>query len=450
MSDARRCAAISRSAWVSKQGMLQTLQPPFRLDNCHARSDRSQGCCQGTSRALIQVQQVVPCRAQMLLLMGVVEHQGTTLSFKPSVLNGAVQGPDAAGARYALVGVVEHQGTTLSNGHYVAFVQRGLTLPACQAVAAALQQHCPPADPAPAGSNGSRQSTTNADAESGVSSGSESAGAAAEQCTPSSSSQGSGAAAGRGGGTSTGASGGHRRKRSRSPAESSSGSGSSDAAAGRGGAKAGLAGGRTEAPSSGRGGTAAEASQGSASPAGPAGKGANSANPSETASCTAKPDLVEAEMPPDDWETKAVADSPEDDVKPARTSAEASAAPAEEAGPATASPENHTCSSPEAPIPSASEPLCDSESVENARHESDVHAASAALENGQTPPPDAHPHSKPETPPLPERTDGSQISTGLQSGPPAWYCISDTQVKSVSAAEVMACEAYLLLYTRIA
>ena len=155
-------------------------------------------------------------------------------------------------------------------------------------------------------------------------------------------------------------------------------------------------------------------------------------------------------MPPDDWETKAVSDSPEVDVKSPRSSTEASAAPAGEAGPATASPENRTCSSSEAPIPSASEPLCDLESVESARHESDPHAASAALENGQTPSPDADPFPNLETHPLPERTDGSQILTGLQSGPPAWFCISDTQVKSVSAAEVMACEAYLLLYTRIA
>ena len=411
--------------------MLQTLQPPFRRDSFQAHSDGLQGFCRGTK-----------------------------LSFESTAPSGAVQGPDAAGARYALVGVVEHQGTTLSNGHYVAFVQRGLSLPACSAVAAALQQHCPPAEPALAGSNGSSQSTAAAaaDAEGGVSSSSQSTGAAAESGTLSSSSQSSGAAAGRGGGTSAGASDGHRRKRSRSPAGSSSMGRSSDAAPGVGGAKAGLAGGNAEAPRSGSGkaeaassssgGSAAEASQGSASPAEPEGKDAASAKPSGTALRTARPNLVKDEMPPDDWEAKAVADGLEDDVKPPRGSVEVSDAPAGEAGPAAASPENDTCSSSETPIPSASKPLCDSEPVENARQEFDPHATSAPLENGQSPSPDAHSHSEPETHPLPERTDGSKISNGLQSGPPAWYCISDTQVKSVSAADVMACEAYLLLYTR--
>ena len=430
-----------RPACVSKQGMLQTVPPPLRRDNFQAHSDGLQGCCQGAQLSLV-----------------------------PTALSGAVQGPDAAGARYALVGVVEHQGTTLSNGHYVAFVQRGLSLPACPAVAVVLQQHCPPAEPAPAGSHSNAAAAAAADAEGGDSSSSRRTGAAAETGMPSCSSQSSGAAGGRGWGTSAGALDGHRRKRSHSPAESSSRGSSSDAAAGGGGARAGLAGGKAEAvssgsskaeatssgraesvpPSSGSGGPAAEAGQGSASPSGaPDGKDDASAKPSGAASHTAKPDLVDAEMPPDDWEAKAVADSSED-VEPPQGSAEVSAAPAGETGPAAASPENHTCSSSEAPIPSASEPLCDSAPVENARQESDLHATSAPLENGETSSSDAHSHSESETRPLPERTDGSQISNGLQSGPPAWYCISDTQVKSVSAADVMACEVYLLLYTRIA
>lgn len=455
-----------RSARVSKQGMLQTLQPPFRLDNVLAHSEGSQGCCQGTKLsfastaptgavqgpdALHQVHPMVLCRAQMLLLVKAVKDQGPTLSFELIVPNGAVQGPDAVGARYTLVGVVEHQGMTLSNGHYVAFVQRGLALPACPVVAAALQQHCPPAEPAPAGSHGSSQSTTAA-AEGGVSSSSQNTGAVAGKGNPSSSSQSSGAAAGRGRGTSAGASDGHPWKRSRSPAKSSSRSTSSDAAAagGGGGLKAGLAGGKAEATSSGSGGPAAEVSQGSAYPAELEGKDAASAKPSGSASRPAKPKLVEAVMSPDDWEAKPLADSPEDDVKPALGSAEVSAAPAEEAGAAPASAENQTSSSSEGPVPSASESLSDSEPVENARQESDLHATSAPLENGQTPSPDADSHSDVEAHPLPESTAGSQNSAGLQSGSSAWYCISDTQVKSVSAAEVMACEAYLLLYTRIA
>eukprot|EP00891_Asterochloris_glomerata_P003980 jgi/Astpho2/3980/fgenesh1_pg.00063_%23_38_t len=401
--------------------------------------------------ALHQVHPMVLCRAQMLLLVKAVKDQGPTLSFELIVPNGAVQGPDAVGARYALVGVVEHQGMTLSNGHYVAFVQRGLALPACPAVAAALQQHCPPAEPAPAGSHGSSQSTTAA-AEGGVSSSSQNTGAVAGKGNPSSSSQSSGAAAGRGRGTSAGASDGHPWKRSRSPAKSSSRSTSSDAAAagGGGGLKAGLAGGKAEATSSGSGGPAAEVSQGSAYPAELEGKDAASAKPSGSASRPAKPKLVEAVMSPDDWEAKPLADSPEDDVKPALGSAEVSAAPAEEAGAAPASAENQTSSSSEGPVPSASESLSDSEPVENARQESDLHATSAPLENGQTPSPDADSHSDVEAHPLPESTAGSQNPAGLQSGSSAWYCISDTQVKSVSAAEVMACEAYLLLYTRIA
>jgi hypothetical protein len=42
-------------------------------------------------------------------------------------LLGFLQGPDAGGAMYTLTGVVEHQGV-MHNGHYIAYVQRGLDL----------------------------------------------------------------------------------------------------------------------------------------------------------------------------------------------------------------------------------------------------------------------------------------------------------------------------------